>query len=362
MAMDKKLQAFATEKGLKIMKNVCAYGFAEDAFVMLERQDDNTYCLTVALEPQGQENMPAFREEVQLLLSAYAKSVTVSEDGFFAYVHLKKGNHGIEQLRDLWQGGVLYQLKAKGYAGSRKCMRCGESIPQGEEACVYNGANVLLLHNECADAYTHTVKEQTASRGMKGLLPGIAGAIIGAALGAALYFVIGMAGYVASITGLVTGFLCEWLYRKAGGPTGAVKIIVLFVALALSVVAGNKAYFLYDVASVYEQTSFAEENLSSPLDYAQAVWKGYIVGDYRDFLSWEYDLLLTQVDESEKDSVYSKEEFIALYDDPAQAEIAAEMRSEVLAGMGQGLLYSLLGGAIFIAQSAKKNKNLAVRL
>lgn len=362
MAMDRKLQVFATEKGLKPVKNAAVYGFADQVFVMLERQTGGLYCLTIALSgaPAGGEE--AYRDEIDLLLENHAKDVKISENGFFAYLYFANGSRGINALRELWQSGIFARLYEKGFAGGRRCMICGESIPEGEETCMYNGVNVLLMHGECANAYEKSVSAAAAGKGAKGLAGGVAGAMLGAVLGAALYFLVSMTGYIATMTGFATGFLCEWLYRKAGGPAGAVKVIVMVLALTLSVLAGNKAFFHYDLSKVYAQTDFAQMEISSPLDFAHAVWQGYIVGDYDDYLSWQYDLLLTQVEESDMDDILTREEFIMLYDDPSQDAVGKEMRGDLIKSIGQGMLYSLLGGAIFIVQAAKKNKEQALRV
>ena len=77
--------------------------------------------------------------------------------------------------------------------------------------------------------------------------------LIGALLGAALWAIVGIAGYMASIVGLVIALLAGKGYDLLKGRPGKAKAAVLIVCVLLAVLAGNAGSYAYQVHDVYQE-------------------------------------------------------------------------------------------------------------
>lgn len=120
------------------------------------------------------------------------------------------------------------------------CPECGTQITGGCWKLVDGIAH--HLHESCGERVRTQIDGENEMRkqeaeGSYGL--GLVGALVGAAIGAVLWALVLNAGYVASIVGLVIGFLAEKGYNLLGGKQGKGKVAILIVAVVAGVLIGT---------------------------------------------------------------------------------------------------------------------------
>lgn len=120
------------------------------------------------------------------------------------------------------------------------CLECGMQITAGGWYMV-DGV-VYHMHETCAervgrDLETDAQKRKEEDTGSYG--KGFLGAMLGALVGSAVWAVVLYLGYVASLVGLLIGWLAEKGYTLMKGKQGKGKIIILIVAIIFGVLIGT---------------------------------------------------------------------------------------------------------------------------
>ena len=120
------------------------------------------------------------------------------------------------------------------------CAECGTQISDGCWKLVDGIA--YHMHESCAEKVRAQISDENTTRkqnadGSYG--QGLVGALVGAVIGAIIWaFVLNM-GYVASIVGLLIGFLAEKGYNLLGGKQGQGKVTILVLAVVVGVLLGT---------------------------------------------------------------------------------------------------------------------------
>lgn len=120
------------------------------------------------------------------------------------------------------------------------CVECGSQITNGSWYAVDGIA--YHMHDTCADRVGQALEadaqqrkdEDTGSYGR-----GFIGALIGALLGSIVWALILYAGYVASLVGLLIGWLAEKGYNLLKGKQGKGKVAILVIVIILGVLVGT---------------------------------------------------------------------------------------------------------------------------
>lgn len=142
-------------------------------------------------------------------------------------------------------------LRTFGASGAEICPECGMPIDMGCWAMVNGIAH--HYHTACADRVKRNVEqsnEQRASEDSGSYFTGLLGSMLGAALGAVVWAIVLSFGYIASLVGLLVGFLAEKGYSLCKGRQGKGKIAILILAVVFGVVLGTflaESYGLYDL-------------------------------------------------------------------------------------------------------------------
>lgn len=121
------------------------------------------------------------------------------------------------------------------------CTECGSEITSGRWILL-GGIAAYYLHDGCANRVAQEIEaekiqkaeEDTGSYGL-----GLLGALGGSALGAILWAVVLNLGYVASLVGLIIGWLAEKGYNLLHGKQGKAKVAILIVAIVFGVLLGT---------------------------------------------------------------------------------------------------------------------------
>ncbi len=131
-------------------------------------------------------------------------------------------------------------LRQFGAAPIQICSHCGMEVTSGR--WILMDGTAYFLHDACSRSLAEQINAGNAQRKAEdtgSYLTGFLGAVGGAIIGAVLWAVILVAGYVASLAGLVIGFLSQKGYDLLKGKQGKGKIAILIVAILLGVFLGT---------------------------------------------------------------------------------------------------------------------------
>ena len=136
-------------------------------------------------------------------------------------------------------------LEKHGASHADVCAECGMSLDSIHWAQV-NGI-CYPFHETCAQRVQSEVEADNTRRSEEdtgNYLTGTVGALVGAIIGAVVWALVLNAGYVASLVGLLIGWLAEKGYNLLGGKQGKGKVVILILAVIFGVLLGT---FLPDV-------------------------------------------------------------------------------------------------------------------
>lgn len=133
------------------------------------------------------------------------------------------------------------------------CAECGSQLTDGCWKLIDGIA--YPMHESCAEKVRQALDAENESRketasGSYGT--GLLGALLGSALGAVVWAVVLNLGYVASVVGLLIGWLAEKGYNLLKGKQGKAKVAILIVAIIAGVVAGTFAADAWTVAQMID--------------------------------------------------------------------------------------------------------------
>lgn len=131
-------------------------------------------------------------------------------------------------------------LEQYGAHGADICAECGTQITSGNWYTVDGIA--YHMHDSCAEHVAqelNTDAQQRRDEDTGSYIGGFIGAFIGAMLGSVVWALVLYAGYVASLVGLVIGWLAEKGYTLLKGKQGKGKIVILIIVIILGVLVGT---------------------------------------------------------------------------------------------------------------------------
>ena len=142
-------------------------------------------------------------------------------------------------------------LQQHGASGMNVCTECGCEIIAGSwigingTAYHVHTACAEKIRREIADAEQAQKEQSTGSYAM-----GALGAFLGAAVGAAAWALMLSIGFIASLVGLVIGWLAEKGYNLLKGKQGKGKIAILILAIIFGVLLGTFATDYFTLLSM----------------------------------------------------------------------------------------------------------------
>lgn len=142
-------------------------------------------------------------------------------------------------------------LEESGAAKADVCAECGMSVADGKWKLINGCAH--YMHESCAQRVLRDVEleqEQNKLENRGSYAAGFVGALLGAALGAVAWAALLYFGYVASIVGLLIGFLALKGYDLLKGKQGKGKVVILVIAIVLGVLLGTFGGYLWQLAGM----------------------------------------------------------------------------------------------------------------
>lgn len=169
------------------------------------------------------------------------------------------------------------------------CPECGAQVTDGCWKLIDGVAH--YMHSTCAEKVRNFIATENEDRkqeaaGSYGT--GLIGALLGAAIGAIVWAIVLNMGYVASIVGLLIGFLAEKGYTLLKGKPGKGKVAILIIAVVAGVVLGTFGSDVFTLVSMIgngeayltygEIPGFLLMLLSEDAEYASAVVSNILMG------------------------------------------------------------------------------------
>lgn len=235
------LKKMAKENGMQVVHGV-AYG-AYQNFALTMNEGAGWKALEFATrisDPAAEETLKRKLKEVDLMRTYRVQDLVIGQRSIAVIFHDNPGT--MKKLR-AFLDWFMPMLEECGATKVSVCNECGMETA-GDDCWVLIDGVAHHMHASCKEAVKRelaqeeqTRKEETAGSYLTGAL----GAIGGALLGAVVWALVLMMGYVASIVGLLIGFLAEKGYNLARGKQDKGKIAVLVIAIILGVLAGTVA-------------------------------------------------------------------------------------------------------------------------
>lgn len=142
-------------------------------------------------------------------------------------------------------------LRESSATGVNICTECGCEAASGRWVLIDGVA--FYMHDSCAQKVKREIAEEEQSQkeaDTGSYFGGLVGALCGSAIGAVIWaFVLNM-GYVASVVGLVIGWLAEKGYNLLRGRQGKAKVLILIVAIIFGVLLGTLAADVFTLAGM----------------------------------------------------------------------------------------------------------------
>lgn len=231
---------FAQEKGLSVSSGV-AYGKLYDYAVTLfdGSGTKNLVITTRFADAEKKQELMNELEQHNLMKEFQIQNISFAYDAIMVIFHdnpgtMKKFNAFIEYFFPL--------LPMYDASPANVCTQCGMELG-GDNWKLVNGI-AYNLHSACAEKLAAEAEDEAAAEKeeKKGsYFMGLVGALLGGIIGAIPWALLLLLGYMASIVGVVIGWLAERGYRLLGGKNGKGKIAILAIAAIVGVVVGTFA-------------------------------------------------------------------------------------------------------------------------
>ncbi len=195
------------------------------------------------------------RAEAVRVLEAAAKEYKLNRTASltgeqFAAIEFRTTNKAIKQMGQFIRRAVA-GIAGLGIPSVKACSHCGQIMESGEVP-VRIKDDVFPMHDNCAE---EAIRQQAwLGEPKKGSLPlGILGAAAAAILGAIPWAVVFAMGYMASLVGILIGFMVSRGYDLTHGRQGRVKIVIVLLFVLLSVALGQVAGGSYQLSEYYDE-------------------------------------------------------------------------------------------------------------
>ncbi|MBQ7492268.1 MAG: hypothetical protein IJT76_06740 [Clostridia bacterium] len=140
-------------------------------------------------------------------------------------------------------------LQAEGY--ENVCCECG--TPGDTDACVVSGQPTILCDTCFCSRDLETQDRQFQQESVReNVLLGTAGAFLGGLLGVAAIVLLGMLGYIASLSGIVMGACALKGYKIFGKKLSKTGVIICVVLIILLVVFAYHLQFALEVSKIWK--------------------------------------------------------------------------------------------------------------
>lgn len=233
------LKKMAKENGMQVAHGV-AYG-AYRGYALTMNEGGGWKALEFATriaDPAAVDTLKRKLNEVDLKRTYRVQDLVIGARSVAIVFH---DNPGTMKKIQAFLDWFMPLLEESGATKTNICNECGCDT-MGDDSWVLIDGVAHHMHAACKEKVKRELESEENQRREEdagSYLTGALGAIGGALIGAIVWAVVLMLGYVASIVGLLIGFLAEKGYNLAKGRQDKGKIAVLVIAVVLGVLAGT---------------------------------------------------------------------------------------------------------------------------
>ena len=348
------MRRYAQEKGLS-----CNGGYAYDKlngrYVILDEGDSfkrlRIYLYPPAPDPEAErqvaERVQAVLEDCdRKALKLKGRKAIAVERGFavltFADItgSMKYVDRYIQEQMPRLDGVV---------SGGDRCACCGEML-EGDVRFVELDGVVQPVHAACAGGLAVRVENEEQAKGPGSIPMGILGALLGAVIGAIPWALTFLMGYISAIFGFAISMLADFFYGKFHGRRGAVRIIVVALAVLRGISLGQVGGYTLSFAKDYDALGGEETLQVTCAEFVRCCWEECLLYDQNTALGIEYDRQVANLSAAELENCMTREEFIETYFNPEIETVRRDMRAE----FGKTYLLGLFMGALGFLGSIRR--------
>ena len=281
------LKKLANENGMKVAQGV-AYGSLQGfAATMCEGSGWKSITFsTVITDPEKKDLFMQNVNSVDIQRTYRVQNLGIAPRNIQVVFLDNPGT--MKKIREflVWFIPLLQQAEA---TGVNVCPECGGEVISGRWVLIDGVAH--YMHESCAQLVSGQISEENDRRvaESKGsYFTGFIGALLGAVIGAVVWAIVLNMGYVASLVGLLIGFLALKGYDLLKGKQGKGKVAILIVVIILGVLLGTFAAETFTVITMINDGELNLEIAQAPLlvlavllddpEYAGAVGGNALMG------------------------------------------------------------------------------------
>ena len=232
------LKKFAVENGLRVAKGVAYGNLRGFAATLSEGSGYKQIVITTKFaDPNKLQELQAAVNQKNIAREYRVQRLDFGVDG----IRIVFGDTvGTMKKIAAFVDWFFPMLHVYGVQGAELCGECGGQLTGGCWKLI-NGV-AYHMHESCAEHVRGQIASDNESRKLESegsYVTGLFGALLGAAIGAVVWALVLNAGYVASLVGLLIGWLAEKGYRLLKGKQGKAKVLILIVAILAGVLLGT---------------------------------------------------------------------------------------------------------------------------
>lgn len=247
------LKKFAVENGLRVAKGVAYGNLRGFAATLSEGSGYKQIVITTKFaDPNKLQELQAAVNQKNIAREYRVQRLDFGVDG----IRIVFGDTvGTMKKIAAFVDWFFPMLHVYGVQGAELCGECGGQLTGGCWKLI-NGV-AYHMHESCAEHVRGQIASDNESRKLESegsYVTGLFGALLGAAIGAVVWALVLNAGYVASLVGLLIGWLAEKGYNLLKGKQSKGKVVILAVAVVLGVVMGTFAADVMTLVQLINET------------------------------------------------------------------------------------------------------------
>ena len=265
------LKKFAKQHGMKVTRGVAYGSFYGYAVTFDEGAGWKRIVVSTRFpDPAKRDAFRTAMAQSNLTAQYRVRYLEIMENGLVVYF---SDNPGTMKKIEAFCQWFFPQLEDCGATGTDICCECGAPIV--EDGC-WKLLNTTAnhMHKSCSEKLQEQLdadelqlqREETGS-----YITGLAGALLGAILGAVVWGFVLHLGFMASIVGLLIGFLAEKGYTLFKGRRGKGKIYILAGVTIFGVLLGNIGYdavvWAMEIAKYAPYAAVILSGVETPVSY-----------------------------------------------------------------------------------------------
>lgn len=191
-------------------------------------------------QPERVEQMMQVVDQRDLKKEFRVLELEVGGDYFSVIFHDNPGT--MKKLR-AFVDWFIPLLRQYGVPGIQYCPHCGQPVGSEGKWKLFDGV-AIYVHESCAQSMLRGAEAEAEQQRLEDTGTyggGVLGALLGAIVGAIPWAIVLQLGYVAAALGLLIGWLAKKGYELCHGKRGTGKLVIVILSCVVGVILGNLA-------------------------------------------------------------------------------------------------------------------------